>query len=326
MRRPTLRDLILLALTGLWLLALAALVLRPPAPAQVPRPAARLIPLPATATATPGPQLAPLPRGYGVAVALDKGTAADLDLLGPVWYYDYHAEGADWGSHPRMLMVRPADKLSDADLRHLVATHPGHWWMLGNEPNDPNQDNQEPAAYARFYARTAAVIRVADPTAGIMPGGIANADTQWAAAFRTQYERLTGVPPQVDAWNIHNYLLDTANPYDLAVFQRRIGAFRAWMAEVGDGDRPLVLSEFGVRYGAGCCNRPLDVLGDGLVFMRRAITWLEESGQVDSWAWFTLDSGDLNYAGNLLRPAVPGTLSDYGRLYGDHARVFAVTR
>jgi hypothetical protein len=68
------------------------------------------------------------------------------------------------------------------------------------------------------------------------------------------------------------------------------------------------------------------VLGDGLVFMRRAITWLEESGQVDSWAWFTLDSGDLNYAGNLLRPAVPGTLSDYGRLYGDHARVFAVTR
>jgi Glycosyl hydrolase catalytic core len=324
MRHPTLRDLILIALTGLWLLVLAVLVLRPEAPAPI-----RQFPptaVPDTPTATPGPQLAPLPRGYGVAVAGDKGSRADLDLLGPVWYYDYHAVGADWGSHPRILMVRPADKLSDAELRHLAAIHPGHWWMLGNEPNDPAQDNQEPAAYARFYAHTAAVIRAADPTAGIMPAGIANADTQWAAAFRTQYEQMTGAPPQVDAWNIHNYLLDTADPYDLGEFQRRIGKFRAWMAAVGDGDRPLVLSEFGVRYGAGCCNRPLDVLGDGLVFMRRAITWLEESGQVEAWAWFTLDSGDLDYDGNLLRPAVPGTLSPYGRLYSDHARMFALPR
>jgi Glycosyl hydrolase catalytic core len=324
MRHPTLRDLILIALTGLWLLVLAVLVLRPAAPAPIQQfPSTRV---PATPTATPGPQIAPLPRGYGVAVAGDKGSRADLDLLGPVWYYDYHAVGADWGSHPRILMVRPADKLSDAELRHLAAIHPGHWWMLGNEPNDPAQDNQEPAAYARFYAHTTAVIRAADPTAGIMPAGIANADTQWAAAFRTQYEQMTGAPPQVDAWNIHNYLLDTADPYDLGEFQRRIGKFRAWMAAVGDGDRPLVLSEFGVRYGAGCCNRPLDVLGDGLVFMRRAITWLEESGQVESWAWFTLDSGDLSYDGNLLRPAVPGTLSPYGRLYGDHARMFALPR
>jgi hypothetical protein len=68
------------------------------------------------------------------------------------------------------------------------------------------------------------------------------------------------------------------------------------------------------------------VLGDGLEFMRRAITWLEESGQVDSWAWFTLDSGDLDYDGNLLCPAVPGTLSPYGRLYGDHARMFALPK
>ena len=200
MRHPTPRDIFLFALTGLWLLVLGVLVLRPPAPAQIPRAPS----LPATLTATPGPQIAPLPRGYGVAVVLDKGTPADLDLLGLVWYYDYHADGADGGSHPRVLMVRPADKLSDAELRHLVATHPGHWWMLGNEPNDLAQDNQDPAVYARFYAHAAAVIR-ADPTAGIMPGGIANADTQWAAAFRAQYERLTGIPPQVDAWNIHNY-------------------------------------------------------------------------------------------------------------------------
>jgi hypothetical protein len=324
MRRPTLRDLILIALAGLWLLVLGVLVLRPAAPPQMARPT----PASATATptATPGPQIAPLPRGYGVAVFGDRGSRADLDLLGPVWYYDYHAEGADWGSHLRILMVRPTDKLSDAELRHLVALHPDHWWMLGNEPNDPAQDNQPPATYARFYAHTAAVIRAADPTAGIMPAGIANADAQWAAAFRTQYEQMTGAAPQVDAWNIHNYLLDTADPYDLGEFQRRIGHFRAWMAAVGDGDRPLVLSEFGVRYGAGCCNRPLDVLGDGLVFMRRAITWLEESGQVDSWAWFTLDSGDLDYDGNLLRPAVPGTLSPYGRLYGDHARMFALPK
>ena len=77
---------------------------------------------------------------------------------------------------------------------------------MGNEPNDPNQDNRTPEAYAFLY-RVFEEWAAEAPRCGILPAGIANADWQWAERFRQEYFDRFGRYPRVDGWNIHNYIL-----------------------------------------------------------------------------------------------------------------------
>jgi hypothetical protein len=253
----------------------------------------------------------PLPQGYGIAVGFDVGTAT-LDRFGPVWYYDYTFRSPDTApAHPHVLMISARDPTPAAEIQALARTRPGHWWILGNEPNDPNQDNLSPAEYARWFVRTAALIRAADPTASLQSAGIADADAGWANRFYEAVVAWSGAPPDLDAWNIHNYLLDGPDPYDAGRFTARIVAFRGWMDSVGQGSKPVVLGEWGVLYGKGCCNRPTDPESRGLAYLDATADWLETSGQVQAWAWFTLRSGPLQFNGDLLQPDRP-TLSAFG--------------
>jgi hypothetical protein len=257
----------------------------------------------------------PLPQGYGVAVGYGNSRAADLDRLGPVWYYDYSFRTADWPGHTHVLLTRPLDSASAQELQAAARTRPGHWWIIGNEPNDPSQDNLSPAAYAAYFARTAALIRQADPTAGIMSAGIGNADAGWSQQFVDATIAWTGTPPDLDAWNIHDYLLDTPNAYDTDEFAARISRFHAWMQRAGQGDRPLVLGEWGVLYGRGCCNRPIDPPQRGVTYLDQTAAWLEDSRLVSAWAWFTLNSGGYLFNGDLLAPENRATLSLFGQHY-----------
>jgi hypothetical protein len=253
-------------------------------------------------------------------VGYDTGTAADLDLLEAGWYYDYSFRTPDWPGHPHVLLISARDPAPATDIVAAARARPGHWWIIGNEPNDPNQDNQTPADYARFFARTASLIRQGDPAAGIMSAGIGDADADWAQQFIDATVQWTGAPPALDAWNIHNYLLDTPDPYDSATFQARIARFRRWMETAAQGDRPLVLGEWGVLYGRGCCARPIDPESRGTEYLADTAGWLETSGLVQSWAWFTLSSGGYLFNGDLLRAGQPHTLSAFGVLYRDRAQ------
>jgi len=243
----------------------------------------------------------PWPRA-GV-VAISTPSAAELDQLGPVWYYQYGFEGQDVPGHTRVYLV-PME-WDDAALRRAVRAHPDAWWLIGNEPNDPNQDNLSPAAYAAVYRRASDVIRRADRNAQVVPGGIANADWRWADEFREAYRAECGSYPRVAAWNIHCYILEPENSqYDVALFQQRILDFRSWMEDIGAANVPLLLTEFGVLYGTGCCNRPVEDVAPGVAFLRAATRWLQETDYVQAWTWFSLDSqqqfnGDLYEAGQL---------------------------
>ena len=253
-----------------------------------------------------------LPSPFGVCVGYGLGTRDQLDALGQVWYTDYSYQDPGLGNHPRLYMVK--SYALNPEVFQAMRGHPGAWWILGNEPNDPAQDNLSPAQYAALYADFYRQARQADPTAHLLPAGIANADWHWAQAFREEYHRLTGGYPVVDGWNIHNYILDQEHdPYDSAEFKRRIVSFRQWQAGIGDGPKPLFLTEFGVLYGAGCCERPLDPPEKGAVFMVETITWLAETDYVQYWAWFAVRSGDATFNGDLFDAAGQPTL--FGRTY-----------
>ena len=258
----------------------------------------------------PAPMAPPLGR-FGVCAEWVPDLQAQLDKLGNVWYYDYSYKSPAIAGHPRLFMVR--EEPFDKELEKVMRSHPGAWWAAGNEPNDPHQDSRSPAEYARFFHNFTRFAKRADPRCKVIPGGIANADWRWARAFREEYRRLYKRYPAVDGWNIHSYLLDPGlDPYDVAEFKRRILAFRHWMMEIGEGDKPLFLTEFGVLYGAGCCQRPVDPPEKTIQFMREAVTWLAETNYVQHWAWFILNNaGDFN--GGLYD--AEGRLSPYGEAY-----------
>jgi len=148
----------------------------------------------------------------------------------------------------------------------------------------------------------------------VVSGGIGNADWRWAEAFREAYRARYGRYPRVDAWSIHNYMLEPGlDPYDVAEFQRRIEAFRHWMEGIGDEHKPLFLTEFGVLYGSGCCGRPVDPPEEIQWFMRQTVDWLVQSEDVSCWAWFATHAQPFN--GSLM--SENGELNELGVIYRD---------
>ena len=247
----------------------------------------------------------------GVCAEWTPDLQAQLDNLGDIWYYDYRYETPTVAGHLRLYMVKYV--LFDAELAAAIRSHPGSWWAVGNEPNDPHQDYRTPAEYARFFYSFTQFAKKSDAKCKIIPGGVANADWRWANAFREEYRRLYNRYPAVDGWNIHNYLLDTTlDPYDVSEFKRRILAFRHWMMEIGEANKPLFLTEFGVLYGVGCCERPLDPPEKTIRFMRETVSWLAETDYVQHWAWFIVNNA-REFNGGLYDAA--GELSSYGETY-----------
>jgi len=262
----------------------------------------------------------PFTTPFGVDIGDVPVTAAQLDALGPVWYMDYRWNTPTLAGHDRLYVIRSWEVRGDhGAIRAAMQASGAAWWSLGNEPNDPNQDNVSPEEYAELY-HTFEGWATEARRCQILPAGIANADWNWAEAFREAYRQKYGRYPRVDGWNIHNYILEEGlNPYDVAEFQRRILAFHRWMETIGDGQKPLFLTEFGVLYGNGCCNRPVDPPDQIQSFMRDTVRWLATSDLVACWAWFATDA--VPYNGSLLdqsgQPNPLGTI--YRELLLEHS-------
>jgi hypothetical protein len=247
----------------------------------------------------------------GVVIVGSSATAA-LDQLGPVWYYEYSAEGDALPGHQRVYLVHPF--FSEQRLAQSLRQHRGCWWLVGNEPNDPNQDNLSPGAYAAFYHRFYEIAKSADPSCRVAPAGLANADWAWADAFRQSYREQYGAYPSLDAWNVHNYILEPgADQLDAAEFQRRIIAFRDWMARIGEDRRPLFLTEFGALYlkdRSGADEDPEQVAR----YIEASVAWLGATDYVQYWAWFANDTAGA-FNGDLCD--AQGRLTAYGEAYRD---------
>ena len=94
------------------------------------------------------------------------------------------------------------------------------------------------------------------------------------------------------------------------------------MSQIGDGARPLILSEYGVLYGAGCCDYPLEPPARGVQFMIDTTTWLARGDLVQAWAWFMTNSGEQHFNGDLFDAA--GKLTPFGRgVSGDGAGLYS---
>jgi hypothetical protein len=243
-------------------------------------------------------------------------------------------------------------------IQQVARANPGATWLIGNEPDVIWQDNVTPARYAEWYHQLYYLLKEADPTSQIAIGGVTQPtplrlqylEQVWSA-YQTQY----GEVMLVDVWNIHNFILreerdswgvdippglavdqgilfEVADHDDLAVFKAQIVGFRQWLAEHGQRNKPLIISEYGILmpadYGFGP-ERVQQFLYGTYEFMLNATDEAlgypaDQNRLVQRWAWYSL-SDDRYPTGNLIDPKT-GALTRLGQAHQEYISNLLLTR
>lgn len=277
----------------------------------------------------------------GFCVSQQRGPITDYDVSGlqAGWYYDYRFRANPDRPHGmeyvQIISTKgyefPPTENFWGVLRAAVLANPGSMWMIGNEPDCVDQDNNTPVVYARRFHDVREFIVGLDPTAQIANGGIVQPTLLrllWLDTVIEEYQDLFDVNmvDHVDVWNIHNQILhEERNRYgcgippgfpeineganyveqdsdNLQIFREHVRVFRRWMKDHGQQDKPLIISEYGVlmalEYGF-----PADRVND---FMTASFIYLlnatdpdlgcpsDGNRLVQRWAWFSLNESPWN--------------------------------
>ncbi len=138
------------------------------------------------------------------------------------------------------------------------------------------QDEILPQTYAVAYHDLYQIIKAADPTARVAIGGVIQATPlrlQYLTRIWDSYQATYSTTMPVDVWNVHNFIIRekakewgaeippginaqegayTVGPntthIDMTIFDQQIRAFRQWMKDRGQQEKPLIVSEYGVLY------------------------------------------------------------------------------
>ena len=308
-------------------------------------------PLAATAfVETPLPSVVPQGRerfGVGVPDAAGPITDYPVERLGIGWYLNWGVEVMP--ARPEGIafwqMVRVSKegyRPDEAEIRAAVAVNPGSVWLIGNEPDVVWQDNTTPERYAELYHELYHFLKSADATCQVAIGGVSQ-PTPLRLAYLERvlvaYQSRYGEPMPVDVWNVHGFLLReergswgvsippgfeaTAGVLygiedhdDLEAFQSQILSFRRWMAQHGQRDRPLVVSEYGilmpVDYGFDQARVKAFMYATFDFFSTATdehVGYPQDSNRlVQWWAWYSL--ADTTYpTGNLFDPETKAVAS-----------------
>jgi hypothetical protein len=168
------------------------------------------------------------------------------------------------------------DELDWDAVRNAATLNTSALWLIGNEPECPNQADLTPGEYADRFWEAYMAIKGQDPTARIAIGGIVEPTPlreQWLEEMLAYSEAQYGpLPPDV-WWHIHIQILSEGaegNPnagaglptgiigehpprtyslqdcVDVNILKGMVWDFREWMADNEQRNRPLVISEMGV--------------------------------------------------------------------------------
>jgi len=302
--------------------------------------------------------------GYNVAV-LDAGWYSDwgaaLDPPHPdgLTYVQLIRFTAGEDKHdPAQVTVSP----SKNTIAQIAAAHPGSLWMMSNEPDSLYQGNPiYPAVYAHVYHEYYHYIKGLDPTALIANGGIVQPtpcrleylDIVWD----TYYQAYNTTMP-VDVWNIHAFILrevynswgastppgvdpscGIAYPFDesdnMTIFRDNLIAFRQWMKDKGEQNKPLIISEYGIlwpswfvydgtSYSAARVSHFMTQTFDLLLYETYPDVGYpaDDYRLVQAWAWYSLS--DTYYNGNLFNPNTH-QLTLMGQTFADYVAALSET-
>jgi hypothetical protein len=279
---------------------------------------------------------------FGAGVALALITDYPVERLNIGWYLNWgvRLNPAQPGGASFWQMVRVSEEgfLPDAaTIRAAAIANPGSFWLVGNEPDVRWQDNTTPEQYAVRYHDLYGILKSADSTCQVAIGGVSQ-PTPLRLAYLDRvlasYESRYAEPMPVDVWNVHNFILreeldswgvgippgidveagtlyEIEDHDDVAIFREQLIAFRRWMNEHGERDKPLVVSEYGILmpadygFGPGRVRRFLEATFDlFLTATDDAIGYPEDDNRlVQWWCWYSLAAPHDYYpTGNLFDP------------------------
>lgn len=198
-----------------------------------------------------------------------------------------------------------------------------------------------PAEYATIYHDLHQAIKQADPTAQVAIGGVVQPSPlrlRWLDLALESYQAQYGAPMPVDVWNIHiqimrekrdhagcegcwgadipqgiddaqeGLMLEVSDNADLELLKELVWAFRRWMQERGQQDKPLVISEYGVLMPSEYLGATKEE-GDRIVqqFMLGSFDFFLETRDealgyprdqhrlVQRWLWYSLNEAPYHY-------------------------------
>ena len=331
--------------------------LPPTAPAEPTTP----VSLPTITPLGPTAVAVPLPSGrqrFGVGVALGSMTDYPVGQLGIGWYLDWWVQedparpgGAVFW---QMVHVSESGYRPDAEtIRAAAVANPGSHWLVGNEPDVRWQDNTTPERYAELYYELYHLLKRVDPTCQVVIGGVSQTSPLRLAYLErilSTYETRYGEPMPVDVWNVHAFVLreerdswgvdippgmETDNGIlyevddhdDLAIVHDQILTFRRWMAEHGERQKPLVVSEYGIlmpeEYGFGPERVQAFMEGSFDLFLTATDPDVgyarDENRLVQWWCWYSLAAPEDYYpTGNLADPTT-GELTPLGAAFAAYS-------
>ena len=274
------------------------------------------------------------------------------------WYLNWwvqekpaHPGGADFWQ-----MVRVSEegyRPDAARIRAAAAANPGSFWIVGNEPDVRWQDNTTPERYAEFYHELYHLLKEEDPTCRVVVGGVTQPTPlrlRYLESVLDSHRDRYGTRMPVDVWNVHGFILreergswgvdvppgmeaDAGMLYgvddhdDLAIFGDQILAFRRWMADHGEREKPLVVSEYGILmpadYGFGPAEVQAFMEGSFDFFLTAtdaAVGYPRDGNRlVQWWCWYSLAAPEHYYpTGNLFDP-VTKALTPLGAAFAAYA-------
>jgi hypothetical protein len=321
----------------------------------------------ATAAATAAPQSlvvfathpAPMPANlrarFGVA-ASPRDVAPALELgavFGSYLNWNLRANPPRPQGVEFWQMVRLSEEGHRPDLAtiaQVAESQPGSFWLIGNEPDVPWQDNVTPQRYAEIYHDLYHFIKGRDPSALLVIGGVTQPSPLRLAyldAILDSYQARYRMQMPIDVWNVHAFVLheerdswgvgippgmsdELATAYEIddhdnmVIFQENLINFRAWMAARGYRDRPLVVTEYGILlpndYGFPPEAIAAFMTGSFDFFLTAANDTgypPDDNRLVQWWFWFSLyDYPD--YPTSNLYDRSSGELTLIGRAYRDY--------
>jgi hypothetical protein len=219
-------------------------------------------------------------------------------------------------------------------------------YIIGNEPDSPYHGNLCPPVYARAYHDLYTFIKNASSTAQISVAGVIQPTPlrmQYLDQIWNTYQISYGQSLPSDFWNIHSYILteerlgwwgafippcmnvdygtiyQTTDQDNMQIFTSRIHDFRQWMADKGERDKPLYITEFGILFPEDI--DPFYSTISVTNFMWNTFSYFLGAESIDPnigyprdnnhlvqrWMWFSLAHNPYQYGSSLFdpRPATP---------------------
>jgi len=265
-------------------------------------------------------------------------------------------------SIPHSYTYRP----NAATIAQIAVANPGSLWLIGNEMDRMDwygsyQDEMLPELYAVAYHELYTLIKGADSSARVAIGGIVQPTPlrlEYLTKIWDTYQLLYGETMPVDVWNTHAFILREklnewgasippgslatvgeheygALPHpqhiDMTIFDKQIRAFRQWMKDRGQQEKPLIVSEYGVLYHNWMLGVPDDDSQTPINFMTATFDYFLNTADcslgysadncrlVQRWVWFSLDyKSDFNKYHYLFDPDTL-QITDTGKAFREYS-------